>query len=159
MASFFMKGTEKKSWKISSGFKLTFHQKWHSMVEKPKWKFDRHVFNLMMLFGACPRFFCSDVLTVTKQFMLWHCHYLSRLINSKTSSFLPLPAYFPLINICAIWIEIIAGLNVTTFMWNWPIDLCQIGTVRFWQKLLNFQWQKVTKTKHTLLCDSQDIKT
>ena len=88
MASFFMKGTEeKKSWKISSGFKLTFHQKWHSMVEKPKWKFDRHVFDLMMLFGACPRFFCSDVLTVTKQFMLWHCHYLSRLINSKTSSF------------------------------------------------------------------------
>ena len=34
MASFLYERHErKKSWKISSGFKLTFHQKWHSMVE------------------------------------------------------------------------------------------------------------------------------
>ena len=77
----------------------------------------------------------------------------------KNFVFLPLPAYFPLINICAIWIEIIAGLNVTTFMWNWPIDLCQIGRERFWQKLLNVWWQKVTITENNLLCDSSDIKT
>ena len=137
MASFLYERHErKKSWKISSGFKLTFHQKWHSMVEA-KVKIWPTRFQLDDAFRGLPKIFllrCPDrneaIYALTLSLFVTADQF-------KNFVFLPLPAYFPLINICAIWIEIIAGLNVTTFMWNWPIDLCQIGRVTFWQKLPN----------------------